>query len=111
MNNPQNGQMMRQYSLSAADENAYRITVKKEQRNATHPRIVSNFLHQHINEQDEIAISAPTGSFLLKPAQTAKAAKITNVMPAANNKDSNADPATSSSSVKAGKTANMTNTK
>ncbi|WP_440651924.1 NO-inducible flavohemoprotein [Cysteiniphilum sp. 19S12-1] len=72
INHPLHGQMMRQYSLSAADEYAYRITVKKEQRNASHPGIVSNFLHQHINEQDEIAISAPTGSFLLKPQETAK---------------------------------------
>ncbi|WP_440994327.1 TolC family protein [Cysteiniphilum litorale] len=50
-------------------------------------------------------------------AQTTKAAKTTNVTPAANSKDSkdnkvsNATPATSSSSVKAGKTANTTNTK
>ncbi|WHN65406.1 TolC family protein [Cysteiniphilum sp. QT6929] len=50
-------------------------------------------------------------------AQTTKAAKTTNVTPAANSKDSkdnkvsNTTPATSSSSVKAGKTANTTNTK
>ncbi|WP_235842365.1 FAD-binding oxidoreductase, partial [Cysteiniphilum halobium] len=72
INHPQHGQMMRQYSLSAANKNSFRITVKKEQRHASHQGIMSNFLHHSINEQDEISISAPTGSFLLKPQVTPK---------------------------------------
>jgi nitric oxide dioxygenase len=57
----------RQYSISTAPNGVYyRISVKRE----TSPKpdlngMVSNHLHDHINEGDVIDVSAPSGNFIL----------------------------------------------
>ncbi|MDQ0224322.1 NO-inducible flavohemoprotein [Metabacillus niabensis] len=56
----------RQYSLSDAPGNKYlRISVKKEGENPTTLGKVSNYLHDHIGEGDEIEVTAPAGDFVL----------------------------------------------
>lgn len=58
---------LRQYSLSCAPgEDRYRISVKREEAIGDNPAgIVSNFLHDHIEEGSVLPISAPAGHFLL----------------------------------------------
>jgi nitric oxide dioxygenase len=52
---------IRQYSLSdASGKEYYRISVKHEQGG-----VVSNYLHDHIQEGDILPISAPAGDFVL----------------------------------------------
>ncbi|GGZ39037.1 flavohemoprotein [Echinicola pacifica] len=57
----------RQYSISCAPNGEYyRISVKKE-ANGTHPNgMISNRLHDHIEEGDSVEITAPAGTFVLK---------------------------------------------
>ncbi|CAM4110901.1 dihydropteridine reductase [Bacillus manliponensis] len=51
----------RQYSLSdAPNKEYYRISVKREARG-----VVSNYLHEHVEEGDVIPLSAPAGDFVL----------------------------------------------
>ncbi|WP_119343184.1 NO-inducible flavohemoprotein [Facilibium subflavum] len=58
------GQYKRQYSISSVpNDKYYRISVKKEN---TPCGIVSNYLHEEIQLQDSIHLSAPTGNFYLK---------------------------------------------
>src|SRR5690606_14959212 len=58
---------LRQYSLSdAPGKEYYRISVKREEGNDEKPDgIVSNYLHQQVNEGDLLPISAPAGDFVL----------------------------------------------
>lgn len=58
---------LRQYSLSCApNDSSYRISVKREESIDNHPAgIVSNYLHEHIDEGDLLPISAPAGDFFL----------------------------------------------
>ncbi|SET63558.1 nitric oxide dioxygenase [Oceanobacillus limi] len=57
---------IRQYSLSdAAGKDYYRISVKRETGNETPDGIVSNYLHEKMNEGDTIQVSAPAGDFYL----------------------------------------------
>src|SRR5690606_21055591 len=58
----------RQYSISTAPNGTYyRISVKRESANAVNPNaLVSNRLHNFVEENDVIDISAPAGSFTLK---------------------------------------------
>ncbi|SMY18371.1 NO-inducible flavohemoprotein [Photobacterium aquimaris] len=54
-------QEIRQYSLSAAPNNAnYRISVKRESQG-----LVSNYLHDKINIGDKVKLVAPAGDFFL----------------------------------------------
>ncbi|MGP8309023.1 NO-inducible flavohemoprotein [Vibrio sp. YIC-376] len=54
-------QEIRQYSLSsAAQENTYRISVKREQNGK-----VSNFLHDELNVGDKVKLVAPAGDFFM----------------------------------------------
>ncbi|RKQ37596.1 NO-inducible flavohemoprotein [Oceanobacillus halophilus] len=57
---------IRHYSISdAPGKNYYRISVKREDASNNAPEgIVSNFLHEQINEGDSIDISAPAGDFV-----------------------------------------------
>ncbi|GAA0502671.1 NO-inducible flavohemoprotein [Salinibacillus aidingensis] len=57
----------RQYSLSIApNEGVYRISVKREEALDENPDgVVSNYLHDHVEEGDIIPISAPSGDFVL----------------------------------------------
>lgn len=53
---------LRHYSLSdAPGKDYYRISVKKEEQG-----LVSSYLHQEIQEGDQIEISAPAGEFVLE---------------------------------------------
>lgn len=56
---------LRHYTVSQAPNgNVYRITVKREAEN--HPKgVVSNYLHDHVQEGDTLEISAPAGLFTL----------------------------------------------
>src|SRR5690625_7736984 len=58
---------LRQYSLSCApNQGAYRISVKREEAIGDNPAgIVSNFLHDHLEEGSILPISAPGGDFVL----------------------------------------------
>ncbi|GGA77116.1 NO-inducible flavohemoprotein [Ornithinibacillus halotolerans] len=58
---------LRQYSLSCASgEGYYRISVKREQAKDELPEgVVSNYLHNHVEEGSIIPISAPGGDFIL----------------------------------------------
>jgi len=58
---------IRQYSLSdAPNKGYYRISVKREAGSGEkEPGVVSNYLHDHINEGDMIELSAPAGEFVL----------------------------------------------
>src|SRR5690606_34527337 len=56
----------RQYSISCAPNGKYyRISVKRES-GSTHPDgMISNRLHDHVNEGDTVDLSAPAGVFVL----------------------------------------------
>ncbi|MBB5325875.1 nitric oxide dioxygenase [Anoxybacillus tepidamans] len=58
---------IRQYSLSdAPGKQYYRISVKKEAATDEQPAgIVSNYLHDHVQEGDVLELSAPAGDFTL----------------------------------------------
>ena len=58
---------MRQYSLSDAPEkDYYRISVKREAGNDQTPAgVVSNYLHNTVQEGDVLTVSAPAGDFVL----------------------------------------------
>jgi nitric oxide dioxygenase len=58
---------IRQYSLSdAPGKDYYRISVKREAATEQKPAgIVSNYLHDHIQEGDILELSAPAGDFTL----------------------------------------------
>lgn len=66
----------RQYSLSqAAGEDAYRISVKREDEG--HPNgVVSVYLHEQLKEGDTLQVSAPAGDFQLDMSSTAPVAFI-----------------------------------
>ncbi|OBP13169.1 nitric oxide dioxygenase [Rheinheimera sp. SA_1] len=58
---------MRQYSLSdKANGHSYRISVKRETGEVA--GLVSNYLHDHIQEGDELDILPPAGDFFLQSA-------------------------------------------
>ena len=58
---------MRQYSLSdKANGHSYRISVKRETGEVA--GLVSNYLHDHIREGDELDILPPAGDFFLQSA-------------------------------------------
>lgn len=66
---------IRQYSLSdKANGHSYRISVKRESGAVAGPvpgtmvGLVSNYLHDHIQEGDELDILPPAGDFFLQPA-------------------------------------------
>lgn len=57
---------IRQYSLSdAPGKDYYRISVKREAGTNNPDGMVSNYLHDQINEGDIVNISAPAGDFIL----------------------------------------------
>ncbi|WP_010281935.1 NO-inducible flavohemoprotein, partial [Bacillus timonensis] len=57
---------IRHYSLSdAPGKDYYRISVKREEHG-----VVSNYLHQQVNEGEIITISAPAGDFVLESKET-----------------------------------------
>ncbi|MCM3764276.1 NO-inducible flavohemoprotein [Neobacillus niacini] len=57
---------IRQYSLSdAPGKGYYRISVKREAGTANPDGVVSNYLHEGVNEGDLLQISAPAGDFVL----------------------------------------------
>ncbi|WP_081799374.1 NO-inducible flavohemoprotein [Neobacillus jeddahensis] len=57
---------IRQYSLSdAPGKDYYRISVKREAQPMNPDGIVSNYLHDGLNEGDIVKISAPAGDFVL----------------------------------------------
>lgn len=58
---------LRQYSLSTAPgTDVYRISVKKEKAQGDYADgVVSNFLHEQVEEGDTIKLSAPAGDFYL----------------------------------------------
>ncbi|WP_041598460.1 NO-inducible flavohemoprotein [Hahella chejuensis] len=61
---PDGYEQIRQYSLSAAPNGAtYRISVKRE--SGDKPGLVSNYLHDHVQEGDAIELAAPAGDFTL----------------------------------------------
>ena len=56
----------RQYSLSdAPGKDYYRISVKREKGAEGLDGMVSNYLHDHVNEGDILPLSAPAGDFVL----------------------------------------------
>lgn len=59
---------IRQYSLSdKANGRSYRISVKREQ--SPLPGRVSNYLHQFVNEGDELELLPPAGNFYLQSTE------------------------------------------
>jgi nitric oxide dioxygenase len=57
---------IRQYSLSdSPGKDYYRISVKREAGTANPDGMVSNFLHNDVNEGDILKVSAPAGDFVL----------------------------------------------
>ena len=57
---------IRQYSLSdAPGKDYYRISVKREAGTENPDGLVSNYLHDGVNEGDILKISAPAGDFIL----------------------------------------------
>jgi len=60
-------QQIRQYSLSdMPNGRSYRISVKREEGDATRPPgTVSSLLHDHIEEGDQVKIAAPYGTFFI----------------------------------------------
>lgn len=57
---------IRQYSLSdAPGKDYYRISVKREAGTATPDGMVSNYLHNGVNQGDILKVSAPAGDFVL----------------------------------------------
>jgi len=62
---------IRQYSLSdAPGKDYYRISVKREAGTANPDGMASNFLHDSVNEGDNLKISAPAGDFVLDTEKT-----------------------------------------
>lgn len=58
---------IRQYSLSQAPNgNSYRISVKREGVDTEYKGLVSNFLHDFVNEGDTVELYAPAGDFFYK---------------------------------------------
>ncbi|OQP38624.1 nitric oxide dioxygenase [Niastella yeongjuensis] len=57
----------RQYSISSAPNNEYyRISVKKEKGVELHTDgLISNHLHEFVNEADQVDLTAPAGNFTL----------------------------------------------
>ncbi|MFB9326837.1 NO-inducible flavohemoprotein [Paenibacillus aurantiacus] len=61
---------IRQYSLSGEPgQSAYRITVKRESGAGQPDGIVSNYLHERLNEGDAVELSAPAGDFTLAASE------------------------------------------
>ncbi|SAK84773.1 nitric oxide dioxygenase [Caballeronia fortuita] len=60
-------QQIRQYSLSdMPNGRSYRISVKREEGDATRPPgQVSSLLHEHVNVGDEVKLAAPYGTFYI----------------------------------------------
>lgn len=57
-------QQIRQYSLSdMPNGRTYRISVKREGAGAQPAGCVSNLLHDHVNEGDQVKLAAPYGTF------------------------------------------------
>ncbi|WP_096185822.1 NO-inducible flavohemoprotein [Evansella halocellulosilytica] len=57
---------IRQYSLSdSPGKDYYRISVKRESNEQVPDGIVSNYLHDHVNEGDVVELTAPAGDFVL----------------------------------------------
>jgi nitric oxide dioxygenase len=57
---------IRQYSLSdAPGKDYYRISVKREAGTSNPDGVVSNYLHDQLNEGDIVKVSAPAGDFFL----------------------------------------------
>lgn len=59
----------RQYSISSAPNNDYyRISVKKELGNQSieHFGMISNYLHNEVNEGDVVQLTSPSGNFILQ---------------------------------------------
>lgn len=62
---------IRQYSLSdASGKDYYRISVKRESGSQNPDGMVSNYLHDEVNEGDILKISAPAGDFVLDIEKT-----------------------------------------
>lgn len=61
-------EQIRQYSISCAPNNEYyRISVKREVAKQTDMNgMISNYLHDNINEGDVLQISSPSGNFVLQ---------------------------------------------
>lgn len=63
-------QAMRNYSLSTAPrEDYFRISVKKETADDYHG-VVSNELHNHFKEGEQVLVGPPCGEFTLKPSHS-----------------------------------------
>ena len=64
----------RQYSISCAPNGKYyRISVKREATgNALPDGMISNRLHDHVQEGDTVELSAPSGAFVLNGATSAQ---------------------------------------
>lgn len=61
---------IRQYSLSdAPGKDYYRISVKREGGNPNPDGVVSNYLHEGVEEGELLMVSAPAGDFVLDTAQ------------------------------------------
>lgn len=62
-----NLQQIRQYSLSdMPNGRSYRISVKREEGDATRPPgQVSSLLHEHVNVGDQVRLAAPYGTFFI----------------------------------------------
>lgn len=70
---PDGETVMRNYSLSnRPGEIFYRISVKREGGGGTPAGVCSNHLHDHINVGDQLAVSPPCGSFILRETKTCK---------------------------------------
>ena len=67
-------EQIRQYSISCAPNNEYyRISIKRELgREIDMNGMISNHLHDHINEGDTVEISSPSGNFVLQENQRDK---------------------------------------
>lgn len=67
-------EQIRQYSISCAPNNEYyRISIKRELgKEIDMNGMISNHLHDHINEGDTVEISSPSGNFVLKENQRDK---------------------------------------
>lgn len=61
-------EQIRQYSISCAPNHEYyRISVKREVgKQLDMNGLISNYLHDHVNEADSIMISSPSGNFVLQ---------------------------------------------
>jgi nitric oxide dioxygenase len=62
---------IRQYSLSdAPGKDYYRISVKREAGASNPDGVVSNYLHEAVNEGELLKVSAPAGDFILDTDKT-----------------------------------------